>query len=86
MTLVLCLWLLAFASHAHGLDDAGPGTGETGSACSFCLSFPTGAAAPVVQTIAAPLLVVAGLVTPVIDAVDAQDVPSFYSSRAPPSR
>ena len=86
MALILCLWLVSFAAHSHAQDEASP-TDSASSACTFCLSFPTGAAAPALQPLSSPLFVAVGVAVPVVDdLIDTHGVPSSYSSRAPPLR
>jgi hypothetical protein len=85
LSMVVCLWMLAAATHFHTpLDDAGA-LHNAKELCGFCASVPTGGAAPVVwafiptahrQAISAP--------AEIIPAFSAIPVAS-YRSRAPPT-
>jgi hypothetical protein len=79
---LLCIWLFAFASHVHAHDDQGV-HGKAKTACTFCLSLPTGAPAPaILQVSAAPASIAPILSVP--SEHDAGEVPSSYLIRGPP--
>ena len=83
LCVALCFWLFAFASHVHAEDDRGR-HGNAPATCAFCLSLPTGAAAPAVLTVSATLSVAAVLVASLVAPVGGE-VPSSYLSRGPPA-
>lgn len=82
--LALCLWLVAFATHIHTGDEL-PSNGPS-NACSFCLSLPAGAPAPVAAVVSQLVLVATETVVDIDTAWVASDVPSFYFSQGPPAR
>jgi len=79
------MWLVAFATHLHNdadeLSSKAPST-----ACSYCLSLPSGATPPVHASFAVPRFIVTEFVEAVVKTLAARDVPSSYSSRGPPAR
>lgn len=83
--LALCMWLVTFASHIHTDGDEFSAT-DPSTACSFCLSLPSGATPPVHATIVLPQFIAIERVTDVVIELVAYDVPSFYLSRGPPVR
>lgn len=81
----LCLWMLASATHLHAFDE-GVGSGEPSSACTYCLSLPTGGAAPASFDVRIAFEPAAALAPAYIDALISLAVPSSYLSRGPPAR
>jgi hypothetical protein len=82
--LVLCVWLVAFATHIHTGDEL-PSKGPSNT-CSFCLSLPAGAPAPTAAVLSQLVLVATETVVDVKTAWVAFDVPFFYFSQGPPAR
>ena len=82
--LVLCFWLVAFATHIH-TDNDESSSSEPRSACSFCLSLPTGAPSPALAPDVQVVFVATDTLVQVVAALVALDVPSFYLSRGPPA-
>jgi hypothetical protein len=85
LALTLGLWLVVFSAHAHAKDDH-DSLGDRSTACSFCVSLPAGAAPPAMPVLHAPQLIAEVAIVDSVSAQQSQDVPSFYSSRGPPSR
>jgi hypothetical protein len=78
----LCFWLFAFASHVHSHEDLGE-HGKSRTACTFCLSLPSGAPAPALLQVAdAPAAIAIDLTLP-LPRHD-QEAPSSYLIRGPP--
>ena len=83
LSIALCFWLFAFASHVHAHDEAGD-HGRAPTNCSFCLSLPAGAPSPdnhsvsIEPAVAAPITVLAVV-------HHGEEVPSAYLSRGPPA-
>jgi hypothetical protein len=85
LALALCVWMIGIASHIH--SDADHLVSDAPStACSFCLSLPVGAPAPVVAAPARAILIAADVVRAPVAALVSLDVPAFYLSRGPPAR
>ncbi len=84
LALMLCLWLVAYATHLHAGDEGGLAH-KSSTACSFCLSLPVGAAPPPVCPLAIPVFVSCVVQAPVYQVPRALDVVSSYLSRAPPA-
>lgn len=82
--LVLCLWMVAFATHIHSGDEL-PSNGPS-TACSFCLSLPAGAPAPTPTVLSWLVLVVVETVVEIDVPQVAFDLPTFYLSQGPPAR
>jgi hypothetical protein len=83
LTFALCVWLFAYATHLHAADGH---DGQQKPVCNFCLTLPASAAPPPVLNQVAPLVFdTCGRVCDRVAAISTRDVPSFYSSRAPPS-
>jgi len=83
--LALCVWLVAFATHIH--TDADELSSQApSSACSFCVSLPSGAAPPVHSSVPLPQFVATERVAHLVTTLVAPAVPSFYLSRGPPAR
>jgi hypothetical protein len=84
MSLVLCFWLFAFASHVHAHHDEGA-HGKARTACTVCLSLPTGAPAPsLLQVSDAPAAIEPVSTRPQV--CRDGEVPSSYLIRGPPAR
>jgi hypothetical protein len=83
LAFALCVWLLAYATHLHAADAHDD---QQRPACSFCLTLPASAAPPPsLHQVAQLVTEIGGLVCDRVAAISSRDVPSFYSSRAPPS-
>jgi hypothetical protein len=85
LSVVVCLWMLAAATHFHTpFDD--PGAHHTAKElCGFCASLPAGGAAPAVWTFIPTAqrwqLLAPSEIVPVLHAIGT----AFYRSRAPPA-
>jgi hypothetical protein len=83
--MVVCLWMLAAATHFHTpLDDLGAHH-TAKELCGFCASLPTGGAAPVVWTFVAiahrQQFSAPAEITPALPSIAV----ASYRSRAPPA-
>ncbi|MBM0106439.1 hypothetical protein JM946_17040 [Steroidobacter sp. S1-65] len=80
---MLCVWMVAFASHIHSGDEL-PSNGPS-TACSFCLSLPAGAPAPTPTALSRLVLVAIEAVVQIGVPQIAFDLPTFYLSQGPPA-
>jgi hypothetical protein len=83
LSVALCFWMFAFASHVHAHEEAGD-HGQAPTNCTFCLSLPAAAPAPAndaasVETVTAAHVAVLAVVRV------GEEVPSSYLSRGPPA-
>jgi hypothetical protein len=85
LSLALCLWMVAFATHIH-TDNNELSQDAPSNACSFCLSLPSGATPPAYSLVALPQFIATEVVAETVTALVALDVPSSYLSRGPPAR
>lgn len=85
LALAICLWLLSYASHLHERGADHGAANDPSTACSFCLSLPTGAAAPAAIVLVAPVLSSLGIVLLFICATGFARLPASYLSRGPPN-
>lgn len=83
LCVALCFWLFAFASHGHAADDQGA-HGKTETACTFCLSLPSGAPAPAVLKVSVAPAATAVVLTLPHQRCDGE-TPSSYLIRGPPA-
>ena len=85
LSLALCVWLVAFATHIHA-DGNELSQDAPSNACSFCLSLPSGATPPAQSLVVLPQFIAIEVVAEIVTALVAVDVPSSYLSRGPPAR
>jgi hypothetical protein len=83
LALALCGWMIGIASHIHS-DADHLASDAPSTACSFCLSLPVGAPAPVAAAPAHAILVATDVVRTPVTALVSLDLPDFYLSRGPP--
>lgn len=82
LSLLLALWMFAFASHIHAPDEHGTPQ-KSAQHCGFCLSLPGAAAAPAEVSLPPPR---ARFSRPVARATASitSEFFAYYQSRAPP--
>jgi hypothetical protein len=79
----LCFWLFAVASHVHANEDRGA-HGKSTTACTFCLSLPSGAPAPALLKVTIASAATAVVLTLPHQRYDGE-TPSSYLIRGPPA-
>jgi hypothetical protein len=86
LSLTLCLWFVAFATHAHDQGDFSSPAQGVAHHCDFCLARPTSAAPPPAG-IPVPVAVLFEVSPPsnAAPVFRVHNAPSDYLSRAPPA-
>jgi len=84
LVLVLCLWMVASAAHIH-IGDAHGAPGKPSTACSTCVSLPTGATPPARHELPVQAQVVSATLVDRAAPSITFHAPSSYLSRAPPT-
>jgi hypothetical protein len=84
LTLALCVWLLAYATHVHADDEQGTSHARV-AGCHVCFSLPTGAPTPVADIAEPPIPRFSAAMVDFRVPVPTHPAPSSYLSRGPPA-
>jgi len=84
LTIALCVWLLAYATHVHADGEQGTSHARV-TGCHVCFSLPTGAPAPAAYIADAPAPRSSAVVVDLRVPVRSHPAPSSYLSRGPPA-